>query len=437
MSTYTPLSPVIWLGSRVGIFVGFVVHGAVLAAQGDLDVDEVFVGVALGSVQGFAEGFDAFVVGPDVVERVHGPDAGVIAIAQGFHGLQGGLGDVDHGAAQVGGEAGLFVVAVHFVVLAAARRTQAAAFGAEVDVAGAVAFGFAHLQPLFFGERPAFASGMYQGARAVVVAARLDVDVAVNRANQGRGGGLDVEFGLAALAAAAEEYAPAAGTHQAGFVFAVFFDTAVAVFAGFEVDVAFVGTQHGAVVADDVHAGGVDVALSRRNDDGIAGDGAGFVLMDFGFDVVARVGAFEEAALFAFAGADGVLNGFPRLGVNAFGAVEVYLAFAAVEFGGFQGQFAIGGDDGQFAVAGGVYAFVFAPVVVVVVARILFVEGLFVDKFCTQVGFLAFDGYAVATGKAGKQNQKQHRYRTQAVLTLCRFCAVGHEIRNECGHYAC
>ena len=114
-----------------------------------------------------------------------------IAIAQGFHGLQGGLGDVDHGAAQVGGEAGLFVVAVHFVVLAAARRAQAAAFGAEVDVAGAVAFGFAHLQPLFFGERPAFACGMYQSARAIVVTARLDVDVAVDRANQGRGGALD------------------------------------------------------------------------------------------------------------------------------------------------------------------------------------------------------------------------------------------------------
>ena len=136
---------------------------------------------------------------------------------------------------------------------------------------------------------------MHQGTRAIVVTARLDVDVAVDRANQGRGGGLDIEFGLATLAAAAEEYAPAAGTHQAGFVFAVFFDAAIAVFAGFKVDVAFVSMQHGAVVADDVHAGGVDVALSRRHDDGIAGDGAGFVLVDFGFDVVARVGAFEDA----------------------------------------------------------------------------------------------------------------------------------------------
>ena len=95
--------------------------------------------------------------------------------------------------------------------------------------------------------------------------------------------------------------------------------------------------------------------------------------------------------MFAFAGADGVLNDFPRLGVNAFGTVEVYLAFAAAEFGGFHGQFAIGGDDGQFAVAAGVYAFVFAPVVVVVVARVFFVEGLFVDKFCAQVGFFALD----------------------------------------------
>ena len=352
--------------------------------------------------------------------------------------MQGGLGGVDHGAAQVGGEAGLFVVAVHFVVLAAARRAQAAAFGTEVDVAGTVAFGFAHLQPLFFGKRPAFASGMHQGTRAIVVAAGLDVDVAVDRANQGRGGRLDVEFGLAVLVAAAEEYAPAAGAHQTGFVFVVFFDAVVAVFAGFEVDVAFVGVQHGAVVVDDVHASGVDVALSRRHDDGIAGDGASFVLVDFGFDVVARVGAFEEAALFAFAGTDDVLNDFSRLGVNAFGTVEVYLAFAAVEFGGFHGQFAIGSDDGQFAVAGGVYAFVFALVVVVLVARVLFVEGLFVDKFCTQVGFFALDeGGAVATGKAGKQNPQQHRYRTQAVLTLCRFCAVGHGKRNECGHYAC
>ena len=325
--------------------------------------------------------------------------------------MQGGLGDVDHGAAQVGGEAGLFVVAVHFVVLAAARRAQAAAFGTEVDVAGTVAFGFAHLQPLFFGKRPAFASGMHQGTRAIVVAAGLDVDVAVDRANQGRGGRLDVEFGLAVLVAAAEEYAPAAGAHQTGFVFVVFFDAVVAVFVGFEVDVAFVGVQHGAVVADDVHASGVDVALSRRHDDGIAGDGASFVLVDFGFDVVARVGAFEEAALFAFAGTDDVLNDFSRLGVNAFGTVEVYLAFAAVEFGGFHGQFAIGSDDGQFAVAGGVYAFVFALVVVVLVARVLFVEGLFVDKFCTQVGFLAFGGDAVATGKAGKQNRQQHHYR--------------------------
>ena len=72
------------------------------------------------------------------LERVHGPDAGVIAIAQGFHGLQGGLGDVDHSATPVGGEAGLFVVAVHFVVLCAACCAQTATFGAEVDVAGAV-----------------------------------------------------------------------------------------------------------------------------------------------------------------------------------------------------------------------------------------------------------------------------------------------------------
>ena len=138
------------------------------------------------------------------------------------------------------------------------------------------------------------------------------------------------------------------------------------------------------------------------------------------------------------AGGDFFVDDFAMGHVYAFGAVELYSVFAAVEFGGFHGQFAIGGDDGQFAVAAGVYAFVFAPVVVVVVARVFFVEGLFVDKFCTQVGFFALDeGGAVATGKAGKQNPQQHRYRTQAVLTLCRFCAVDHGKRNECGHYAC
>lgn len=166
------------------------------------------------------------------------------------------------------------------------------------------------------------------------------------------------------------------------------------------------------MLANDVAANGVDVATVGNERHAVAGDVAGFDLVGFPAFVVACVAAFEEAALFAFAGADGVLNDFPRLGVNAFGTVEVYLAFAAVEFGGFHGQFAIGGDDGQFAVAAGVYAFVFAPVVVVVVARVFFVEGLFVDKFCTQVGFFALDeGGAVATGKAGKQNPQQHRYR--------------------------
>ena len=108
--------------------------------------------------------------------------------------MQGGLGDVDHGAAQVGGEAGLFVVAVHFVVLAAARRAQAAAFGAEVDVAGAVAFvpvgialGVRHCRQFGFARHRAevfFARGVDDAAVVLVVVVCFDHDVAVQGANQ-------------------------------------------------------------------------------------------------------------------------------------------------------------------------------------------------------------------------------------------------------------
>ena len=111
------------------------------------------------------------------------------------------------------------------------------------------------------------------------------------------------------------------------------------------------------------------------------------------------------------AGGDFFVDDFAMVHVYAFGAVELYPVFAAVEFGRVDGEFARGCADTECAIARGLYSLVFAMVVVVVVARVLFVEGLFVDKFCTQVGFLAFGGDAVATGKAGKQNRQQHHYR--------------------------
>ena len=111
------------------------------------------------------------------------------------------------------------------------------------------------------------------------------------------------------------------------------------------------------------------------------------------------------------AGGDFFVHDLAVAHVYAFGAVELYPVFAAVEFGRVDGEFARGCADTECAIARGLYSLVFAMVVVVVVARVLFVEGLFVDKFCTQVGFLAFGGDAVATGKAGKQNRQQHHYR--------------------------
>ena len=82
---------------------------------------------------------------------------------------------------------------------------------------------------------------MDDGALFAVMPACVDSDVAVYRANQGRGVPFQVQGGIAALAAAAEGDAYATRAHQAHFVFAVPLFAVVGVLPGFEGDVALAG----------------------------------------------------------------------------------------------------------------------------------------------------------------------------------------------------
>ena len=385
--------------------------------------------------------------------------------------MQGGLGDVDHGAAQVGGEAGLFVVAVHFVVLAAARRAQTAAFGAEVDVAGAVAFGFAHLQPLFFGERPAFASGMYQGARAIVVAAGLDVDVAVDRANQGRGGALDDDsdplaadqagdgalavlfaVGLVFFAAddaaafvvlAADEVAFFPAVMQVNAVAAVDGDDAIIAvdlhppavhfaFPGVDEDVAF-ALDVAAVLGCDPRA---QVLAPRRAEAALSAAVQGEAVIQ-GADVKVDVFAAEDALAAAVAVLDVAGAAFDVLA-----GVEVHTAFAVVFFAAFaveddaatavDGFFAVGtvGTAAARAAGGAVVDDVATAFEVEDAAGADFSAGVVDGAVALEKHIARAEGAAItASSKQGnKQNRQQRHLCPQVGCTLCRFCGRSHGV---------
>ena len=119
----------------------------------------------------------------------------------------------------------------------------------------------------------------------------MDGDVAVYRANQGRGVAFQVQGVVAALATDAKGDADAARAHQAYFVFAVPLFAVVGVFSGFEGDVALAGLEQGAVLADDVAADCVDITAVGNERHAVAGDVAGFDLVGFPAFVVACVAA--------------------------------------------------------------------------------------------------------------------------------------------------
>ena len=96
------------------------------------------------------------------------------------------------------------------------------------------------------------------------------------------------------------------------------------------------------------------------------------------------------------AGGDFFVDDFAMSHVYAFGAVEADAVFAAVEFGGIDGEFACGCADTERAIAGGLYPFVFAVVAVVVVAATLVIHFDVVGVFGTEVYFAAGDLGAAA-----------------------------------------
>ena len=148
---------------------------------------------------------------------------------------------VDQGAAQVHGDACLFVAAVHFLFLFATHDVQLGALCIEVDVTGAGAFGRAECQPLFFGERPACASCMDDGPLFAVMSACVYIDVAVYSPDHRCGVAFQVQGVVAALATAAKGDADATRAHQPHFAFAVPLFAVVGVLPGFEGDVALAG----------------------------------------------------------------------------------------------------------------------------------------------------------------------------------------------------
>ena len=111
--------------------------------------------------------------------------------------------------------------------------------------------------------------------------------------------------------------------------------------------------------------------------------------------------------------------------VYAFGTVELYPVFAAVEFGRVDGEFARSCADTERAIAGGLYSLVFAMVAVVVVAAALVVHFDVVGVFGIEVYFAAI----TASSKQGnKQNRQQRHLCPQAECTLCWFCARNHGV---------
>ena len=192
-------------------------------------------------MDGFVYRLDGFVTAPGGIGCRHRFDPRIVAFAQMLQVFPRHLCRVDQGAAQVHGDACLFVAAVHFLFLFAAHHVQLRALCAEGDVAGTGAFGRAECQPLFFGERPACAPCMDDGALFAVMPACVDSDVAVYRANQGRGVPFQVQGVVAALATAAEGQAYATRAHQAHFVFAVPLFAVVGVFSRLKGDVALAG----------------------------------------------------------------------------------------------------------------------------------------------------------------------------------------------------
>ena len=91
------------------------------------------------------------------------------------------------------------------------------------------------------------------------------------------------------------------------------------------------------------------------------------------------------------AGGDFFVDDFAMGHVYAFGAVELYPVFAAVEFGRVDGEFARSCADTECAIAGGLYSLVFAMVAVVVVTAALVIHFDVVDIFSIEVYFAACD----------------------------------------------
>ena len=71
------------------------------------------------------------------------------------------------------------------------------------------------------------------------------------------------------------------------------------------------------------------------------------------------------------AGGDFFVHDLAVAHVYAFGAVELYPVFAAVEFGGIDRQFVAGRGHAECAIAGGFCVFVFAVVAVVAAALVV------------------------------------------------------------------
>ena len=105
------------------------------------------------------------------------------------------------------------------------------------------------------------------------------------------------------------------------------------------------------------------------------------------------------------AGGDFFVHDLAVAHVYAFGAVELYPVFAAVEFGRVDGEFACGCADTECAIPRGLHPFVFTVVAVVVVAAALVVHFDVVGLFGPKVNFATSDNGAagfVAQVKLGR-----------------------------------
>ena len=332
-----------------------------------------------------------------------------------------------------------------------------------------VAFGFAHLQPLFFGERPAFASGMHQGARAIVVTARLDVDVAVDRANQGRGGALDDDSDPLAADQAGD--GALAVLFAVGLVFFAADDAAafvvlaadeIALFpAVMQVNAVTAVDAHDAIIAVDLHAQAVHFAFPGVDED-----------VAFALDVAAVVGCDPraqvvtprraEAALSAAVQGEAVIQG-ADVKVDVFAAeialaaavvvldvagaafdvlagVEVHTAFAVVFFAAFaveddaatavDGFFAVGtvGTAAARAAGGAVVDDVAAAFEVEDAAGADFSAGVVNGAVALEKQIARAEGAAIteSSKQGNKQNRQQRHLCPQAGCTLCRFYGRSH-----------